>query len=49
MAAALAFGGNLGVAHLGTQGGGGSWDAQRDVLGAKLGGMVTMTALLIAG
>ena len=46
-AAAMAFGGDLGAAYLGTQGD--PWDAQRDMLAATLGSMVAMTAWLIAG
>lgn len=45
-AAAMAFGGDLGVAYLGTQGD--PWDAQHDMLAATLGSMVAMTVLLIA-
>jgi len=45
-AAAEAFGGDLGVAYLGTQGD--PWDAQKDMMLATVGGLVTMlvTALI---
>lgn len=46
-AAAMTFGGDLGVAYLGTQGD--PWDAQRDMLAATLGSIVAMTTLLLAG
>jgi putative membrane protein len=39
-AAAVAFGGDLGVAYLGTQGD--QWDAQKDMLLATLGGLIAM-------
>lgn len=45
-AAAMLFGGDLGVAYLGTQGD--PWDAQHDMLAATLGGMTTMTVLWVA-
>jgi putative membrane protein len=44
--AALAFGGNLGVAYLGTQGD--VWDAQKDMLLAVVGALLSMTLLAIA-
>lgn len=40
--AALGFGGELGVAYLGTQGD--VWDAQKDMALASLGALITMTA-----
>jgi putative membrane protein len=43
--AAEAFGGDLGVAYLGTQGD--AWDAQKDMLLATLGALTTM--LIVAG
>jgi putative membrane protein len=42
-AAAVWFGGDLGVAYLGTQGD--PWDAQQDMFLALLGSVVTVTAL----
>ena len=39
-AAAEIFGGDLGVAYLGTQGD--PWDAQKDMMLATIGGLVTM-------
>lgn len=45
-AAASVFGGDLGMAYLGTQGD--PWDAQHDMLGATLGSVASMTILLIA-
>ena len=44
-AAALVFGGDLGVAYLGTQGD--PWDAQRDMALATLGSLVSMAVLLV--
>jgi putative membrane protein len=45
--AALVFGGDLGQAYLGTQGD--IWDAQKDMALAMLGGVVSITALGLAG
>lgn len=45
-AAATVFGGDLGMAYLGTQGD--PWDAQHDMLAATVGSVVAMTLLLIA-
>lgn len=45
-AAATAFGGDLGMAYLGTQGD--PWDAQHDMLAATVGSVVAITVLLIA-
>lgn len=42
-AAALMFGGDLGVAYLGTQGD--VWDAQKDMLLASLGSAIAVTAI----
>ncbi|MDE1964436.1 MAG: DUF2238 domain-containing protein [Xanthomonadaceae bacterium] len=44
--AALRFGGELGVAYLGTQGD--PWDAQKDMALAALGSALAMTAILLA-
>lgn len=46
-AAAVWFGGDLGVAYLGTQGD--PWDAQQDMLLALLGSLVTILLLAAAG
>lgn len=43
--AAIVFGGDLGVAYLGTQGD--PWDAQRDMLAATLGSMIAMAAIYL--
>jgi putative membrane protein len=45
--AAMAFGGDLGQAYLGTQGD--VWDAQKDMALALLGGIVSITVLGLAG
>lgn len=44
-AAVIVFGGDLGIAYLGTQGD--EWDAQKDMLLAAIGGIVT--TLVVAG
>jgi putative membrane protein len=44
-AAAVWFGGDLGVAYLGTQGD--PWDAQQDMFLALLGSVVTVTVLAV--
>jgi putative membrane protein len=46
-AAAVAFGGDLGQAYLGTQGD--IWDAQRDMAFAMLGSLLTTTGFGLAG
>jgi putative membrane protein len=46
-AAAVCFGGDLGVAYLGTQGD--PWDAQQDMFLALLGSVITATGLAVAG
>ena len=46
-AAAMAFGGELGVAYLGTQGD--IWDAQKDMALALAGTVITLVAYAIAG
>lgn len=43
--AAIVFGGDLGVAYLGTQGD--PWDAQRDMSAATIGSVITMTAIYL--
>lgn len=43
--AAVIFGGDLGVAYLGTQGD--MWDAQKDMALASLGALITMTVTLL--
>ena len=46
-AAALVFGGELGVAYLGTQGD--PWDAQKDMGLATLGALITLLAVALSG
>jgi putative membrane protein len=45
--AALVFGGDLGEAYLGTQGD--TWDAQKDMLCALAGALISQIALLVGG
>jgi putative membrane protein len=45
--AALRFGGELGVAYLGTQGD--EWDAQKDMALAAFGGVLGLTVVAVRG
>jgi putative membrane protein len=44
-AAAMVFGGDLGIAYLGTQGD--EWDAQKDMALAAVGALIAMTAVAV--